>query len=332
MGGGNFTASGTIAYRPQTQFNVSLKANHVRLFYPEGLRTILDSDLLLAGNMQSATLSGRILLDGMSFEQGFDLATLASQATSESSGVPSPGFANNLHLNLALQSASDLGLSSSQLSLEGSLNLHVQGAAADPVILGRANITRGEIFFMGKRYQIQHGIAQFNNPTRTEPVLNFLVTTKVNQYDISLSLMGPLDRLRTHYVSDPSLPPVDIINLLARGQTTEEATAAPANLGANQVIASGLAGQVSGQIGKLAGISSLQIDPLIGGYNQNPGARLSIQQRVTKNFFFTYSVDVRQTQDQIVQGEYQLTRRWSVSAIRDEFGNIGVDAKYRKTY
>src|SRR5581483_7415505 len=222
MGGGGFTASGTIAYRPQTQFNVSLKASHIRLLYPEGLRTILDSDLLLAGNTQSATLGGRVLLDSMSFEQGFDLATFAGQATSGSSvSSPSQGFANNLHLNIAVQSASDLGLTSTQLSLQGSLNLRVQGTAADPVILGRADINRGEIFFMGKRYQIQRGIAQFNNPARTEPVLNFAVTTKVNQYDISLLLMGPLDRLRTHYVSDPPLPPVDIINLLARGQTTE---------------------------------------------------------------------------------------------------------------
>jgi len=128
------------------------------------------------------------------------------------------------------------------------------------------------------------------------------------------------------------LPPVDIINLLARGQTTEGATAAPANLGANQLIASGVASQVSGGLQRLAGISSLQIDPLIGGNNRNPGARLSIQQRVTRNFFFTYSTDVTSTQDQLVQGEYQLTRRWSISAVRDQYGNFGVDAKFHKTF
>lgn len=333
MGGGEFTAAGTVAYHPETQFNVSLKANRVRLLYPEGLRTILRGDLLLAGSTQSALLSGRVLLDNMSFSQGFDLASFMSQSSSASSGAsPNQGFAEKLRLNIALQSASDLGLMSSQVSLQGAVNLRVAGTAADPVILGRADITRGELFFMSRRYEIQRGIAEFNNPARTEPVLNFLVTTKVNQYDVSLSLIGPLDRLRTHYVSDPPLPPVDIINLLARGQTTEEAAAAPANMGANQLIAAGVASQVSGGIQKLAGLSSLQIDPLIGGNNRNPGARLSIQQRVTKNFFFTYSTDVTSTQDQIVQGEYQLTKRWSVSAVRDQFGNVGVDAKFHKIF
>ena len=333
MGGGEFTATGTVAYRPETQFNVSLKANHVRLLYPEGLRTIMESDLLLAGSTQSAQLSGRVLLNSMSFAQGFDLASFMSQSSSASTaGSPNPGFAEKLRLNIAVQSASDLGLMSNEVSLQGAMNLRVAGTAADPVILGRADINHGEIFFMGKRYQIERGIAQFNNPFHTEPVLNFLVTTKVNQYDLSLTLIGPLDRLRTHYVSDPPLPPVDIINLLARGQTTEEAAAAPANMGANQLIASGLASQVSGSIQKLAGISSLQIDPLIGGNNRNPGARLSIQQRVTKNFFFTYSTDVTSTQDQLVQGEYQLTKRWSVSAVRDQYGNVGVDAKFHKIF
>jgi translocation and assembly module TamB len=332
LGGGDFTAAGTVGYRPTTQFNVTLKANHVRLLYPEGLRTILQSDLLLAGNTQSANLTGRVLVDSVSFAEGFDLASFMSQTAASSGASPNQGFAENLRLNIALQSASDVGVMSSEVSLQGSLNLKVVGTAANPVILGRADITHGELFFMGRRYQVQRGLAQFSNPAHTEPVLNFMVTTTVNQYDISLSLIGPLERLRTHYVSDPPLPPVDIINLLARGQTTEEGTAAPANMGANQLIASGVASQVSGGLQRLAGISSLQIDPLIGGNNRNPGARLSIQQRVTRNFFFTYSTDVTSTQDQIVQGEYQLTRRWSISAVRDQYGNIGIDAKFHKTF
>jgi translocation and assembly module TamB len=255
-----------------------------------------------------------------------------SNTSTGASAPPGQGFSQNLHLNVAVQSTGQLGLESSQLSLSGAINLQVQGTAANPVLLGRANITSGEVFFMGKRYEIQRAIANFNNPNETQPVLNVLVTTVVNQYNISLGLIGPMDRLRTTYISDPPLPPVDIINLLARGQTTEEAQAAPSNLGANQVIASGLASQVSGQIQKLAGFSSLQIDPTIGGTNTNPGARIAIQQRVTKNFFFTFATDVTNAQQDIIQGEYQLNKRWGISANRDENGNIGVMATYHTTF
>ena len=98
------------------------------------------------------------------------------------------------------------------------------------------------------------------------------------------------------------------------------------------MIASQAASQLSSSVQKLAGISSLQIDPTIGGNNQNPSARVAIQQRVTKNLLFTFSTDVSQPGSEIVQGEYQFTRHWSGSLVRDQFGNIGVDAKYHKSF
>ena len=76
----------------------------------------------------------------------------------------------------------------------------------------------------------------------------------------------------------------------------------------------------------------MQIDPLIGGSNTNPGARIALQQRVTRNFIFTFSTDVTNTQDDIVQGEYQVTPKWSVSALRDQYGGYGFDAKYHTSF
>jgi hypothetical protein len=63
------------------------------------------------------------------------------------------------------------------------------------------------------------------------------------------------------------------------------------------------------------GISSLQIDPLLGGNNQNPSARVAIQQHVSKNFLFTFSTDLSQPGTEVVQSDYQINNRWSVSVI-----------------
>jgi hypothetical protein len=123
---------------------------------------------------------------------------------------------------------------------------------------------------------------------------------------------------------------VDIINLLARGQTTEEA--APANLNANSILAQGLASQASGQLQKLAGLSSLQIDPTIGGSGTNPTARVALQQRVTRNFIFTFSTDVTDPESQVIQGEYQINNRWSVAALRTQVGGYSVNAKFHSNF
>ena len=40
-------------------------------------------------------------------------------------------------------------------------NLKVTGTAADPVILGRITLNNGELFFQGKRFEIQSGTIVF---------------------------------------------------------------------------------------------------------------------------------------------------------------------------
>jgi translocation and assembly module TamB len=328
-GGGTVTAQGTAIYQPAVRFNIGLSAKQVRLRYPEGVRAVLDSDLTLNGTPASSSLNGKVLIDHVSFTKAFDLATFADQFSGPSS-PPTEGFADNLKLNLALKSSGDMGLSSAELSVQGSVDLRVVGTAADPVILGRTNIAGGEMFFNDRRYELQNGVIEFVNPVRTEPVVNLLVTTTADQFNISLNFVGPLDRLRTTYTSDPPLPPVDIINLLVTGRTTEAASASPTT--PQSVLAGQLAGQVSSRIGKMVGFSSLKIDPQMGGNGSNPGARLAIQERVTKNLFFTFATDVTTTQGVAVQVEYQVTPKYSLSTVRDQNGGYSLQVKMHKRF
>jgi translocation and assembly module TamB len=328
-GGGQITGGGAVTYKPEVRFNMALDAKGVRLRYPAGMRAVLDSSLTLGGTPQHSSLNGRVLIDSLGFTPDFDLASFMGQFAGNSAPPTGQGFAQNLKLNVALQSTSQLNLVNSEVSLQGQANLRVVGTAADPVMLGRASFNGGDLFFRNRRYTLQ-GIIDFVNPNETEPVVNMVITTSVEQYNLTLTFLGPIDRLRTSYTSDPPLSPVDVINLLARGRTTEEA--APASMNANSVLAQGLAGQVSNRVQKLAGFSSLQIDPTLGGNGSNPTARVAIQQRVTKNFIFTFSTDVSNSESQVVQGEYQISKRWSISANRDQNGGVAVGGKFHKVF
>jgi len=177
---------------------------------------------------------------------------------------------------------------------------------------------------------VQQGTIQFANPVTTEPVLNVSVTTTVQQFNITVNLVGPLDRLRTTYTSDPPLASVDIISLLFSGQTTESAAANPST--PQSVVAGQVAGVASSRLGKLAGISSLTIDPGIGGNQSNPGASLGIQQRVTKNLFFTFTTDLTTTQGDIVQVEYQITKRYAVSAVATQNQGYSLEVKMHRKF
>jgi len=340
MGGGTINATGAVSYRPGIQFHLGLTANNIRVRYPEGVRAIVASNLALTGNTQQSQLTGQVKIQRVSFTPDFDLSTFTSQFSgggASDSGTPG-SFTQGMKLNIAVQSTSQMNLVSSQVSVKGDANLRVVGTAADPVILGRTTLTGGEFFLVGNRYEVQNGTIDFLNPVRTEPVLNIQVKTKINEYNITLALNGPLERLQTTYTSDPALPPVDIINLIATGKTVESAAANPSPsptsaMGAQSLLASGISSQVSGKIAKLAGVSQLQIDPGLGTDNgQNPGARIAIQQRVTSNLLVTFATDITSTQREAIQIEYKFNPKWSVSGTRDQNGGFGVDGRYRKDF
>jgi translocation and assembly module TamB len=332
-GGGTFTGTGFFAYGPQSNFAVDLHAKDVRIS-SNGLRTIVDSNLRLTGTAQDSVLSGDVLVDRLSFQQGVDLSELVGQF-SEPSTVSTPStLARQMRLNVAVGSAANLNPTSSQLSVEGTLNLTLAGTAAHPVVLGRVGLTGGEIYFNGKRFEIQSGSIVFANPVHTQPVLNVYVKTIVEQYNITINFVGSLDQLRTTYTSDPALPPLDIINLLAFGQTAAERASSgstPLSVGAESALASEVGGQVAKNVQSLTGISRLTIDPLLGD-TRNPGAQVGVQQRVTGSILVTFSSDVTSTQRQSIQLQYQPNRRWRVSVLRDQNGGYGLDVGFHKAF
>jgi translocation and assembly module TamB len=332
-GGGTFSLGGSAIYGPNSSFNLALDASSVRM-RQNGVRAVVDANLALSGATTASTLGGRVAIHRLSFNQGSDLAEIASQFSDDNVVTDTSGFANNVKLNVAVQSAEDLNLASSQLSIAGSANLNAVGTLANPIILGRVGLTSGEVFFLGKRFEIQSGTIAFANTVRTEPVVSLYVDTVIDQYTITVNLSGPLDRLKSTYTSDPSLATADIINLLAFGQTTADAASnasTPASMAAESAVASAAGSQVASQVQKLTGISQLSFNPLAGN-NQNPGSQVAVQQRVSGNILLTFSTDVTSAQNQSVQVHYQVKRNVTVSVLRDENGGYGLDVRYHKAF
>ena len=337
VGGGTVTAQGGVALRPNVQFDLGLNAQGIRMLYPQGMRESVDANVRLAGSTDSAVLGGQINLSDVSFTSAFDLNNFISQFTGGVATPPTPGLSQNLQLNLSVRSSNNLNLVSRTLSVAGTANLQVRGTAANPVILGRINLDNGDIILNGDRFLLNGGTVEFVNPSETEPVLNLSLKTTIQQYDVYLRFNGPIDQLRTNYNSDPALPSADIINLLAFGQTTEAAATASASTSTNQAAASLVASQVSSQVtsrvSKIAGISQLSINPVLGaGSTQGLGANITIQQRVTGNLFVTFTNNVGSTQSQTIQGQYQLSPRVALSATRDQNGGVAFDTIIKKSW
>lgn len=336
LGGGDFTASGSVAYRPALRFDVTLSGNDTRILY-NNIRGGFNSKLTLVGNMDDAQLQGRIDVEQLQFTPAFDLMDFMSQlGGGATTPPPIGGFQQALQLNVGINSAAGVNLVSRTMSLQAAANLRLTGTAAQPVILGRVNINGGDLIFRGNRYVLQGGTLDFVNPSQTLPVVNLSANTTVQQYNVQMHFWGPVDHLHTNYSSDPALPPSDVIRLIAFGKT-EEANSAeaspPGNLAAEQFVASQVSGQITNRLEKVAGLSQLSVDPLLGSnQGQSPGARITVQQRVTGKIFVTFSTDTTSTQNSVIKLEYHETPRVSYSGTRDQNGGFGFDRRIHKQW
>jgi translocation and assembly module TamB len=317
------------------RFDVALEGRGINALYPQGMRERVDGNLRLSGTTDAAVLNGSVDLTGLSFTPAFDLSSFVDQVSGGVSPPPSRGFAQNLQLNVAVRSTNDVNLVSRALSIGGSANLQVRGTAADPVILGRVNLTSGDVILNGNRFVLNGGTLQFVNPSETQPMVNLSVGTTIQEYKITLRLNGPVTLMQTQYSSDPSLPQADIINLLAFGQTTEasatNSAGTPANQQAASIVASQVSSQITSRVSKAAGISQLSISPVMSGTTAQ-GANITVQQRVTANLFVTFTTNVAGSQSQTIQGQYQISPRVALSLTGDPNGGFAFDTLIKKSW
>jgi len=336
-GGGILTFGGFVIYSRTQAFNLTLQGKDIRLRYPQGVSTVLDCDLRLSGSTGNSTLSGTATVTKFGMTPQFDLALAIARAR-QAPEAPNPKSPlNNLRLAVHVVSTPELQVQSSLARLTGDVDLNIRGTATRPILLGKLNITEGQITLNGTNYQLERGDIAFSNPVRIEPVLDVEATTRVRDYDITLGFHGPLDRLSTTYRSDPPLPTSDIIALLAFGRTREEAVmATEANPSFTESASQAILGQAlssasSNRMQRLFGVSRIKISPeLAASQALDPNARVTIEQQVSKEFTVTYVTDLTHSGQQIIQVEYNYSRQLSILATRDQYGVLSFDVRIKR--
>jgi translocation and assembly module TamB len=339
-GGGLVTFRGNAAWiNHQLSFDVTLQEREVRLRYPPGISSTANADLRFAGSSSSSTLSGDITVTKLSVMPGFDFgAYLARASRSAALPVTNPTL-NRIRLDVHVMTTPELKMQTAVVRLSGDADLRLRGSAAKPVLIGRAEVLEGEVSFNGTKYELERGEITFSNPVNTTPELDLQATTHVRDYDITLGLNGPPDKLKVTYRSEPPLPEADIITLLALGRTTTESAqlqesgqSSFTQEASSAIISQALNATVTNRAQRLFGVSRIKIDPQ--GLNSETtlgrGPAVTIEQQVADNLTITYSTSVEQASQQIIQVVYNLPRNISIVAIRDQDGVVSFDVKIRR--
>src|SRR5579872_2548760 len=343
VGGGLVKFGGyATAYNRQLNFDLTLQAQDVRLRYPPGVSSTANADLRWAGSATASVLSGDVTVNKLAVTPGFDFGSYLARSAQASALPQTNPVLNRIRVDVHIVTTPELQMQTASVQLTGDADLRLRGTAAKPVLLGRADVIEGAVYFNGTKYHLERGDVSFANPVTTTPVLDLQATTKVREYDITLNLNGEVDKLNLSYHSEPPLPTADIISLLALGQTQEQsaqiqqAGGSPlASQATSAVLNEALNAALSNRSQRLFGISHIKIDPQgISAEtiptSATPLPAVTIEQQVRDNLTLTYTTNVAQTSQQIIQGEYNVTRDVSIVGIRDYNGVVSFEVRLRR--
>ena len=108
---------------------------------------------------------------------------------------------------------------------------------------------------------------------------------------------GPLDleKFTVNITSDPPMSTVDIISLLTTGMADTESAATSeretqmAGMSAASVLSENLTGVFGKRVQRLFGLESFRVDPFLAGTENDPTARITISERISRDLVVTFS-------------------------------------------
>ena len=350
IGGGNVQFGGRIGFEGYApgELNVTVRGEGVQLRYPEGVRSVIDADLTVRGNVKAPTLGGSITVRNAVYtkrvdapETILDFALRRSEAGTAPADVAAAATIP-LKFDLQIIVPSTLRIDNNLARGVASADLSLRGSYDRPALFGHVEVERGELTYKGKRYRVTRGAVDFSNPTRIDPFFDVEAETNVRvagqNYRLAVGATGTVQKLVPSLRSDPSLPPADILAMLFNDVRPAEDVELRAlqnpTQRQNDLLSASAAETIAKPIsdaGKLVqrtfGVDTFQLTPFLTDVNStdasrlNPTARLTIGKRISDRVYLTFSRSLASSiNDQIILLEYEASERlsWMLSRNDDQ--------------
>ncbi len=340
VGGGDLFAAGSVNLKGLSpeNFRVTLQARHVALRYPEGMRLVVDADLVATGVPGGNVVRGEVtLLRGTySRDFGVTISDLLERNRPSGSIAAREPWKEQTALEVRIVSAAALEVRNNVARLTAEVDLVARGTVAQPIVLGQILFDEGgRITFRDVQYEIESGTVTFANTARIAPIIDLRARAEVKGYDLVVNLVGTWPRIQSTFTSDPPLSDDAVIGLLltgaepgqrAGGDTTQSLVSA-----AGGIVAGAVAGGLTRGTQKLFRLDRFQIDPVFSG-SQLTDIRSTVGKQITPELLVTYSQSLNSDKESVVQLEWRLANSITLQALRDENGVYSINVRRRQRF
>lgn len=303
------------------------------LEYPEGLQSEANALVTLRPGPQAWSLTGDVTVVRSAYTDTISLAGLiAARGARASSPGDDEDWIDRLRLNLFVTTLQDIVVDNNYGRFEAQAALRVIGTIAEPVVAGRVTLVEGgEIFLAGNRFHIARGNVSFTNPFRIVPEFDMELRALVGGRDLTLTLDGPLERLRTDVrSSDPSVDSREAVSMLFGGFQGEDAITL-------------LSAEVLGVTGRAIGLDTLRVergfdvdefraDPGLIATETDPSTRLTLSKRLRPDVELILSQSLRESGGLSAVISYKPRRNIELRAVSRDSTDRSVALRHEITF
>ncbi|HDS08728.1 MAG TPA: hypothetical protein ENN73_00745, partial [Firmicutes bacterium] len=337
LNGGDLSIDGEIILEEinWTAAEIRGRLTDVWIDMPMGLSSRINSNLVFTSKKESNGLTGEVWLSDTIFSENFSIqSTLYRYLQRSRVRMARPQenpLLGSLDLNMNIRTDTNLQITNNIANSELKADLILKGTAIRPSLAGRALVEQGELYFTGNTFIIEDGIIDFIDPNQIDPYLNIKARTRVNEYDILLTMVGPASNLKAYLSSDPALKQVDIISLLVTGMTLDSASAHALDIAGNEVLAylnNAVTGRIETVVKEFFGLDSVQIDAGLIASQENPNSRLTLGQNLTRSLKLIYSQDLKDARNQTWIMDYYPYKKLNVQGIKRDNHEYSIGVKH----
>ena len=338
LNGGTLRGSGFVELGAGGIADAALEVatNDVAFDAPLDLRSLSDANVRLVKRGEDFVVEGQVTLEegGLTGDINFDQGLLAAMQARRRLDLTEQRnqFLDHVQFNLDIDTATPILVDNNLARAEVRADLRLLGSPYEPGLSGRLTISdESEITLNERRYQVERGNIVFVGERRIEPSFDLLLNTTARNYDITIAVSGTPGDTETTLTADPTLPEPDIMALLATGRTLEEMRGEEYEVAREQVL-SYLAGRVGSQLGRglerATGLSTVRIEPDLIANETEPTARLTVGQEITDDVELVYSTNLTDSSDQVWVVDYDVTRRFETTAVRQSDNSFRFDVRH----
>jgi translocation and assembly module TamB len=161
--------------------------------------------------------------------------------------------------------------------------------------------------------------------------------TRRRNYQVTLELSGTRERLAASFRSDPPLPELEVLALLAAGEESSQAAGGLVrqvdtgqSVSANSLLLGQATNLVEQRITSLFGLDRFRLDPLASGDSLS-SARVTLGKRLTRNVTVTYSVDPSSSENSLIELEWQVSDRMVLVLRQNTDGTYTAEARFERS-